>query len=115
MAPIPVSGPGGGPLLAFVDQADYDRLARFRWRLLPSGYVVRRQRHHGGRRVFYLHREVVGATHGDRTQVEHENGNKLDNRRANLRVRPVSSPPSRPRERVAVAGAWSPVTSDALR
>ena len=84
---IPVRATGGQRVEAMVDEADHARLSRFRWRQLPSGYVVRRQRQGSGlRRHFYLHREVVGATRGDRLVVEHVNGHKLDNRRANLRV-----------------------------
>jgi hypothetical protein len=96
-----------GDAVALVDDADYDRLARFGWRLVPSGYVVRRERHRGGRRVFYLHREVVGATHGDLLRVEHINGDKLDNRRANLRVRPAVTAPA-PRQAASAAGPWTP-------
>ena len=36
-----------------------------------------------------MHREVTGATYGDGLVIEHVNGDKLDNRKANLRVRPA--------------------------
>jgi hypothetical protein len=77
-----------------VDDADERRLSRYRWHLFPNGLAYRRQRYRGERRVFYMHREVVGATHGDNLQVEHANGDKLDNRRANLRILSVLSAPS---------------------
>jgi hypothetical protein len=94
MASIPVTVAKGDPVVALVDDADHDRLARFHWTQLPAGYVVRYVRHRGGRRVHYLHREVMGLTHGDLLHVEHVNGDKLDNRRASLRVRAVvTSPP----------------------
>ncbi len=93
-APIPVRTLGGGQIAALVDEADLERLARFRWRL-RSGYVVRRQRHGTVRRYYYLHREVVGATHGDRLRVGHVNGDRLDNRRANLAVGTGSLPATR--------------------
>ena len=50
---------------------------------------------YGRRRVFYLHQEVVGATHGDGFVVEHVNGRKRDSRRENLRVRSVPAPTMR--------------------
>jgi hypothetical protein len=108
MASIPVRASGGGRVVALVDDADHARLARFHWRQLSSGYVARRQRHRGGRRVLYLHREVVGATHGDLLRVEHVNGDKLDNHRANLRVRPAVTAPEPGRVPGRDPAAWSP-------
>jgi hypothetical protein len=33
-----------------------------------------------------MHREILGLNHGDRSLVDHRNGNTLDNRRCNLRL-----------------------------
>jgi hypothetical protein len=33
-----------------------------------------------------MHREILGLEHGDPTEVDHRNGDPLDNRRQNLRV-----------------------------
>ncbi len=104
MMTIRLPAPGGRVVEALVDDADHQRLARFQWRQLPSGYVVRRQRHVGGaRRYYYLHREIVGATHGDLLKVDHLNGQKLDNRRSNLRVRSGLSATPRAHAFAAVA------------
>jgi hypothetical protein len=73
-----------------VDDEDLPRLSAHRWAVQPSGHVARHVRALGHRRIVYLRREVVGATHGDRLRVEHANGDKLDHRRANLVVRPTS-------------------------
>lgn len=92
-----------------MDEEDRDRLARFNWRLLPSGYVARRAMTHGVRHIYYLQREVVGATHADLLRVEHANGDKLDNRRGNLHVRSAAVAPPAARSPVSEE-AWSPDT-----
>ena len=75
-----------GGRAATVDDADYDRLNRHRW-YYERGVAVRApSRRHPDRRIF-LHREIVGAT--PHQVVYHVNGDSLDNRRANLRIRTV--------------------------
>jgi hypothetical protein len=71
---------------AFVDNEDFDRLNRYRWSLM-HGAAARKAEVGGRSRSVLMHREVVGAEHGDGLIVEHANGNPLDNRRENLRVR----------------------------
>jgi hypothetical protein len=104
MATLEVRGRHGTRATVLVDDADLPRLAAHRWAVQPTGYVARHVRALGHRRIIYLHREVVGATQGDRLRVEHANGDKLDHRRSNLVVRPVSGAaktlPDPSRERV---------------
>lgn len=71
---------------ALVDAADALRLRRHRWTLSSKGYVVRYEKRDGKTVCFALHREVLGLVPGDGKMGDHENGNKLDNRRSNLRV-----------------------------
>jgi len=61
-------------------------LAEHRWYLDSTGYAVRTQRlGPGKRRKLLLHREILGLSLGD-PSVDHVSGDKLDNRRTNLRV-----------------------------
>jgi len=58
-------------------------LAERRWHRDNRGYA-RRMGPDG--KVEQLHRVVLGLTHGDALEADHINGDKLDNRRSNLRV-----------------------------
>lgn len=76
--------PGGHD--ALIDDADADRVAGLRWKRTPLGYVARNMYEDGARRTVYLHRFLMGLTHVDKVTVDHINRDRLDNRRANLRV-----------------------------
>lgn len=69
--------------IAIVDDEDYDLVASRRWRLV-NGYVTRSDRQQSGYEA--MHRLIVGLATGSGKAVDHINGNKLDNRRANLRI-----------------------------
>lgn len=68
---------------ALVDNEDYDRLSQYKWRLI-LGYAVRdRQPGEAGPRTISMHREIMRTPKG--YVCEHDNGNRLDNRKENLR------------------------------
>lgn len=68
---------------ALVDDEDYAWLNQWRWALHTEGYVQRTQRHRGARSLILMHRLIMGEPP---EQVDHEDGNRLNNRRDNLRV-----------------------------
>lgn len=77
-----------GHIVAFtvVDAADFEAVAAHRWHMTDKGYA-RRSTFVGGRvRCIRLHRELLCLPPEDRREVDHINGDKLDNRRANLRL-----------------------------
>jgi AP2 domain len=68
---------------ALIDAKDYGRISKIPWSLDPSnGYVV----HRSGRRKIYLHRLIGGFSHTD-----HRDGDRLNNRRNNLREASASN------------------------
>lgn len=75
-------------------------LAQHRWWRM-SGYAAR---HRPGGGTVLLHREILGLELGDPRQADHINGNRLDNRRANLRI---VTPAQNGQNRRAVRGASS--------
>lgn len=67
-------------LFATVDDDAGPEVTGHKWCANGDGYAVRRS----GLRNVYLHRVIAGAPDG--MEVDHANGDRLDNQRANLRV-----------------------------
>ena len=70
---------------AIVDDADFEFLSQFKW-YIHKGRAVRKPRTFEGKRVglIWMHRVIMRPPKS--MVVDHINGNKLDNRRINLRV-----------------------------
>jgi hypothetical protein len=75
--------------ITIVSPEDYRRLLNIseNWRVNTRGYVVTSSRPNGKYRMTYMHKEVAGHT------ATHLNGDRLDNRRANLVPSKPRSPP----------------------
>lgn len=74
--------------VAIVDATDYEALAKFRWYALVGPHAVYAvrclPRVNGKQATVRMHRVLMNAAAG--VQVDHLNGDGLDNRRHNLRV-----------------------------
>jgi hypothetical protein len=68
---------------AVVDEDDYERISKNRWHYTSKGYA--RRNNNATKQAIMMHREVMKIRRG-RMQVDHINGDKLDNRKANLRL-----------------------------
>ena len=80
---------------AIVDDSDFEWLNQWIWKALVSScghgyYAVRRCRaaetRTTGAQCVLMHRQILGLVHGDVRQADHINGDRLDNRRVNLRI-----------------------------
>lgn len=67
-----------------VDDEDFRELSKYTWDLGRTGYVRARPCVEGVRHHFLLHRIILGAKKCE--LVDHINGDKLDNRRCNIRL-----------------------------
>lgn len=74
--------PVGPRHVALVDDEDFARLSTFSW-ALAKGYARRRWHVSGRRYAEPMHRTILGDRPG--LFPDHVNGDKLDNRRCNLR------------------------------
>jgi hypothetical protein len=71
-------------LSAIVDSSDYDELNSWNWHSSRCGVKVYAKRNNpGGTSGITMHQQLVATTEGH--EVDHINGNGLDNRRCNLR------------------------------
>lgn len=69
---------------AIVDDLDFELVSKYHWHEDSKGYVVHStSRKLGKQTKIRLHSLVMGAQKGQ--IVDHKDGNKLDNRRTNLR------------------------------
>lgn len=76
MFAIDLNGKG----VAIIDDEDAPLVAGRRWYLHSRGYAC------GSRGTPLLHRHLFGCVPRDGVVVDHKNGDKLDNRRSNLRI-----------------------------
>lgn len=70
---------------AFVDEEDFEKLNKYNWHISSNGYAVHFKT--SGRKylgILRMHREIINAP-SDKF-VDHINGDKLDNRKINLRL-----------------------------
>lgn len=67
---------------ALVDDDDFERLLKLKWRAKKDWNTYYAYRSH--RKTFSMHSFILGTSKG--FEVDHINGNGLDNRRSNLRI-----------------------------
>lgn len=86
MKKIKLCGKNGLGKFAMVDNEDFENFSKIRWGLSPKGYVLRQKSKNYSRII--LHRQILNLKDfkEEHTEVDHINGDKLDNRKSNLRT-----------------------------
>lgn len=70
--------------VAIVDDDDYEWLSQQKW-CYSKGYAIRMSSRKLGKQMgIHMHREILGTPDG--METDHINGDRLDNRKANLRI-----------------------------
>jgi hypothetical protein len=70
---------------AIVDDEDFEELSKHKWYYVSGiGYAGRNSKDKDNRRTILMHREILHTPQGMCT--DHANGDKLDNRKINLRI-----------------------------
>jgi hypothetical protein len=70
--------------VAYVSEEDYERVSKYKWLCMGHGYAARSRRKDEGKKgIVYMHRFILGVEDGE---VDHVDGDRLDNRRENLRL-----------------------------
>jgi hypothetical protein len=71
--------------VAIVDDEDFDTVAKHKWYCKSNDYAARDARIDGQRIHVYMHRLIMNADVSE-MEVDHIDGNPLNNTRANLRL-----------------------------
>lgn len=95
-------------LEAIVDAADFEALAALRWHARPDGYAGGRIERRGA----LMHRVILSAPRG--SAVDHIDGDRLNNRRGNLRITDASGN-ARNRAARATASAYKGVRRSKMK
>lgn len=70
--------------VAIVDDEDYKSLSIYKWSYNSKGYAWRSIKGENKRTYILMHRFIMGAKADE--LIDHKNGNRLDNRKCNLRI-----------------------------
>jgi hypothetical protein len=102
--------------VALVDDEDYEAISAFKWsahRHARTCYAARAVIDCGQHRSLLMHRVILNAPPG--IQVDHVNGDGLDNRRANLRLATRSQNQHNQRISLANSSGFKGVSYDSAR
>lgn len=97
-----------------VDDNQYDYLSKFSWHISPQGYAKKnKSKSPNGDHGILMHRMVLGAKAGE--QVDHIDGNKLNNQLENLRLCSFSSNQANSKIKSNNTSKYKGVTFDSSR
>ena len=78
MKEIILNGKYGKDRIALVDNEDFERVSKIKWSITNTGYAAKSGK--------FLQHFIMNWTSSRKFYLDHINGNKLDNRKSNLRI-----------------------------
>lgn len=78
-----IIGLANGKGQVIIDSEDVEKIKKYRWFVMKPGYIQYAIAHGKDRKTIYMHRVIMGNP--KKMQIDHINGNGLDNRKQNLR------------------------------
>ena len=75
--------------ITIVDDDDFENLNKWKWQLGSNGKRAEIKKWNKNKKIyehFLMHRLIMKLQKGDKRQVDHINGDSLDNRKENLRI-----------------------------
>jgi len=85
---IPLGGEKGRGKFLIIDQCDFYLVNEYRWSLGATGYTQAKSK--GIKKISKAHRVIMKVLDKSQIYIDHINGNRLDNRRCNLRICTIS-------------------------
>ena len=92
---------------AIVDDEDYEKLVKYSWCYHGDGYAARGYNRNGKVIIVKMHHAVIGKPAAGYV-VDHINGNRLDNRKCNLRFVTVQQNCFNSKKKKSPVGAANP-------
>lgn len=81
---IKIAGNKGKGKFVLVDRENLKNLSQWKWYIGIHGYAIRNGNKNGEHRIIALHKVITICSKGK--EIDHINGNRLDNRSSNLRI-----------------------------
>lgn len=99
--------------VALVDDEDFESLSKFQWNGYRGGNTFYAQRYiclNNTTIHLLMHRCILKLNNNDMRQVDHKNGNGLDNRKENLRIATSSQNQANSQKRIDNTSGYKGVT-----
>jgi hypothetical protein len=95
-----------GELRVLLDPEDWEKVSGYGWCVNSDGYAVARVKGVKGNHFVYMHKLIVPRV----PMIDHANGNRLDNRKSNLRPASYAENMMNSRKRKGTTSRWKGVS-----
>ena len=101
--------------VALVDDEDFELVSQWKWCAMRGKHTWYAVRGCADGKSVLMHREIFGADAGVKCQIDHKDGNGLNNKRENLRIATQSQNNANARNRLNTSSPYKGVCWDNAR